>query len=259
VSLVAASICLPKPLLCPRFCLRRFGLAVAWPACRFHRGKKSVGCTGDFVNCLPERRLVGSRGSREPAQLPDELQSRGTNLLVRCGWDEIEQRSDVPAHWTFFCYAGNRVSMTLFSYGGSSPLSALISIPDHGGFRADPLGKPGTHDFNVCHLATRCRMTPRLRTSMCVAAPAAPVPRMKSFRHVDDLRLSAPSALSGLPAVALSSGLSRNPASETRPTVQSRHCGMPHQSPSPASNGIAATNSSAPGQHQCRQDDRHRQ
>ena len=43
-------------------------------------------------------RLV-REGTRKSAQLSDELQSRGADLLVGCGWIEIVERSDVPAHW----------------------------------------------------------------------------------------------------------------------------------------------------------------
>ena len=106
----------PLPALLPSL-LRPRGCAAGL---LFDGGKKSVGRTGDFVNCSLERRLVRPRGCRKPAQLPDELHSRGADLLVGCGRGEIEQGSDVPARRTSSAMLAT-VSKTLLSCGGSSP------------------------------------------------------------------------------------------------------------------------------------------
>lgn len=52
----------------------------------------------NFIDRAMEGLFVGSGRGSESADLPDELQSRRSNLLVRRGRREVEQGPDVPTH-----------------------------------------------------------------------------------------------------------------------------------------------------------------
>src|SRR6185436_755393 len=67
---------------------RGLDLAVAWRLFRFERLEQPLGNLRDLLDRARERRLVRLRGMCEPAQLADELQGRGTDLLLVRRWLE---------------------------------------------------------------------------------------------------------------------------------------------------------------------------
>ena len=52
----------------------------------------------DSIWLALERGLIGARRLVHPAQLPYELKSRRADFVVGCGWLEVEQGPNIPAH-----------------------------------------------------------------------------------------------------------------------------------------------------------------
>ena len=73
-------------------------LTIARRSIRDKRVKQLVRGFGHLVNRPAECDLVCFRGSREAAQLPDELQGRGKDFLIRGRRLEIVQSFDVSTH-----------------------------------------------------------------------------------------------------------------------------------------------------------------
>src|SRR5436190_9304413 len=76
----------------------RLLLAVARRRCGRERAEEPGGGLGHVVHRPIERRLVGPRRTGGPAQLPDELQGRGPDLLLGGRRVEVGEGPDVPAH-----------------------------------------------------------------------------------------------------------------------------------------------------------------
>src|SRR5215813_3348033 len=84
----------------PRPGLHGLDVAVAWRTGRGERSQQPPSGIGDIIDRLVERCLVRLRRGREPAQLSDELQRGGADLLLGRGRLEIEQSADIAAHRT---------------------------------------------------------------------------------------------------------------------------------------------------------------
>src|SRR6185437_824229 len=89
---------LPKPLRTPRLRLRGLGLTVARRGIADEIGQEAMRGVGHLGHGAVERFLVRLRRPVEATQLADELQGRGTNLVVRRRRCKVCQRPDVAAH-----------------------------------------------------------------------------------------------------------------------------------------------------------------
>src|SRR5262245_32839625 len=82
----------------PRPRLGGLDLAMARRGAGDERVEEPVRHRRDLVDGAAEGRRVGLRRSREPAQLADELERGGADLLVRGRWREVVQRLDASTH-----------------------------------------------------------------------------------------------------------------------------------------------------------------
>src|SRR6185312_1912819 len=87
-----------EPYCSPCSCPSCFHLAVA----RLGRGDQGIDQSargsGDFLDGTIKHCAVGLGRAVESAELPDELEGRVSNLLVRRGWLKVKKRLDVSAH-----------------------------------------------------------------------------------------------------------------------------------------------------------------
>src|SRR5262245_63071569 len=82
----------------PRPRLGGLDLAMARRRTGDERVEEGVRRRRDLVDGAGEGGRVGMRRSRESAQLADELEGGGVDLLVRGGWREVVQRLDASTH-----------------------------------------------------------------------------------------------------------------------------------------------------------------
>src|SRR5574341_1516786 len=73
-------------------------LTISRRRCRLERIEETMRRVGDLLNRQIERRLVRPRRLRGPAQLADELERRGVNLLMRRRRIEIGKGPDTATH-----------------------------------------------------------------------------------------------------------------------------------------------------------------
>src|SRR5262245_10232491 len=82
----------------PRPCLRRLDLSVARLGVGHQRPDQRTRGGRDLLDRVVEHDLVGLGGAGEAAQLANELQRRGADLLVGGGRLEVEQGLDASTH-----------------------------------------------------------------------------------------------------------------------------------------------------------------
>src|SRR4051794_14189850 len=87
-----------EPLSRAGFRPRRLFLAVLRRRGRLQRTEQPVRDASDLIDSRIERGLVRPRRLVEAADLPDELQRRGEDLLLRHRGLKVKQRPDVSAH-----------------------------------------------------------------------------------------------------------------------------------------------------------------
>jgi len=73
-------------------------VAVFWRSAGDPAPYQPFGCRGHLVDSRVEERLIRLRGLGRPAQLADELQRGGEDLLGRRRRREVRERSDIAAH-----------------------------------------------------------------------------------------------------------------------------------------------------------------
>src|SRR5690349_23375215 len=78
--------------------LRRLDLSIAWWGIRHETLDERPRRVRDLVHGACKHRFVGFRRPGEAAQLSDELQRRGSNLIVRGRRSEVVQRFDASTH-----------------------------------------------------------------------------------------------------------------------------------------------------------------
>ena len=107
-----------EPYCSPSSCPSRFRLAVARVGCSDQGIDESPRGSGNFLDGAIKRFAVSLGRAVEPAEFPDKLEGRGSNLFVRRGWLKIKQRLDVSAH-------DLKLRLGAFSLLGSLPVCPL--------------------------------------------------------------------------------------------------------------------------------------
>jgi hypothetical protein len=88
----------PESRCAARARFRGFFFSISWRRVRFEGTDEAHRDGGDVVNRGLERAFICLGGLVKAADLPDELQRSGANLIGRDRWIEVEQRSDISAH-----------------------------------------------------------------------------------------------------------------------------------------------------------------
>jgi hypothetical protein len=78
--------------------LGRFFLAILRRCGSFERAEQAARHAGYFFDRAPEGILIGFGRLAETADLSDELQGRGSNLVLRNRWIKVKQGFDISAH-----------------------------------------------------------------------------------------------------------------------------------------------------------------